>query len=207
MRDMKNKLLLVTVFCLAAPGCGINEVITADETELLVADTTVDESLLLDVGIVEFADGVPDSNDPKDSGVYGDIRSAESRYLAYHLKNTMQGTGYWGAVRVIPSRSAFTDIVVSGEIEKSDGEFIELRITVADATGKHWYVKSYRTQTGVSSYSERRDRRQDPYQKVFNDISNELHSYVNQLPAREVSQIRQVSELQFFADMSPSAYG
>lgn len=207
MRDMNEKLLLVTVLFLVTTGCSVNEVITADETKLLVADTTVDESLLLDIGIVEFADGVADSNDPNDSGVYGDIRSAESRYLAYHLKNTMQGTGYWGAVRVIPSRSAFTDIVVSGEIEKSDGEFIVLRITVADATRKHWYVKSYNTQTGVSSYSENRDRRQDPYQKVFNDISNDLHSYVSQLPARDVSQIRQVSELQFFADMSPSAYG
>ena len=207
MRDMREILLLVAVLCLVAPGCSVNEVITADETELLVADTTVDESLLLDVGIVEFADGVPDSNDPNDSGVWGDIRSAESRYLAYHLKNTMQGTGHWGAVRVIPSRSAFTDIVISGEIEKSDGEYIVLRITVADATGQHWYEKSYSAQTGVSSYSEHRDRRQDPYQKVFNDISNDLHSYASQLPAREVSQIRQVSELQFFADMSPSAYG
>lgn len=207
MRDMREILLLVAVLCLVAPGCSVNEVITADETELLVADTTVDESLLLDVGIVEFADGVPDSNDPDDSGVWGDIRSAESRYLAYHLKNTMQGTGHWGAVRVIPSRSAFTDIVISGEIEKSDGEYIVLRITVADATGQHWYEKSYSAQTGVSSYSEHRDRRQDPYQKVFNDISNDLHSYASQLPAREVSQIRQVSELQFFADMSPSAYG
>ncbi len=207
MRDMREILLLVAVLCLVAPGCSVNEVITADETELLVADTTVDESLLLDVGIVEFADGVPDSNDPNDTGVWGDIRSAESRYLAYHLKNTMQGTGHWGAVRVIPSRSAFTDIVISGEIEKSDGEFIVLRITVADATGQHWYEKSYSAQTGVSSYSEHRDRRQDPYQKVFNDISNDLHSYASQLPAREVSQIRQVSELQFFADMSPSAYG
>ncbi len=204
---MREILLLVAVLCLVAPGCSVNEVITADETELLVADTTVDESLLLDVGIVEFADGVPDSNDPNDSGVWGDIRSAESRYLAYHLKNTMQGTGHWGAVRVIPSRSAFTDIVISGEIEKSDGEYIVLRITVADATGQHWYEKSYSAQTGVSSYSEHRDRRQDPYQKVFNDISNDLHSYASQLPAREVSQIRQVSELQFFADMSPSAYG
>lgn len=207
MRDMRESFLLATVLCFVASGCSVNEVITAEETELLVADTPVDESLLLDVGIVELADGVPESNDPNDSGVHEDIRAAESRYLAYHLKNTLQGTGHWGAVRVIPSRRAFTDIIVSGEIKKSDGEFIVLRITVADATGQHWYDKSYSTQTGVSSYSENRDRRQDPYQKVFNDIANDLHSFVSQLPAKEVSQIRQVSELQFFADMSPSAYG
>lgn len=207
MRDIREILLLVTALCVVVPGCSVNEVIVAEETELLVADTPADESLLLDVGIVELADGVPDSNDPIDSGIHGDIRAAESRYLAYHLKTTMQGTGQWGAVRVIPSRSVFTDIIISGEIEKSDGEYITLRITVADATGKRWYNKLYSAQTGVSSYSENRDRRQDPYQKVFNDIANDLYTYASQLPAKEISRIRQVSELQFFADMSPLAYG
>ncbi len=209
MRDTREilRLLLVTLLCLVASGCSVNEVITAEETELRVADAPVDESLLLDIGIVEFADGVPNSNDPNKSGIHQDIRSAESRYLAYHLKTTMQGTGHWGAVRVIPSRRAFTDIVISGEIEKSDGEFIILKITVADASGEHWYDKSYSAQTGVSSYSENRDRRQDPYQKAFNDIANDLKSYVSQLPAKKISRIRQVSELQFFGDMSPLAYG
>jgi hypothetical protein len=59
----------------------------------------------------------------------------------------------------------------------------------------------------MTSYSERRDRRRDPYQKVFNDIANDLHVYAAALPAKQLQQTRQVSELQFFADMSPLAYG
>ena len=194
-------------FLLITSGCTVNEVIEAEETELIVAETPPDESLLLYIGVVEFLDGMPDDNDPEDTGIYEEIRSAEARYLPYHLKTTLQGTGHWGAVRVIPSRDAFTDIIISGAIEESDGEFVELEITVQDATGRHWYDKTYETQTGVSSYSQNRDRRLDPYQKVFNDIANDLQAYVDTLDPGTIQRVRQVSELQFFGDMSPQAFG
>ena len=204
---MMRVWLLVVVLCLAGTGCTVNEVIVAEESDLVVAETPVEESRLLDVGIVEFAPGIDEDNDPRESGVYEEIRFAETKYLAYHLKTTLQGTGHWGAVRVIPSREAFTDIIISGDIEKSDGEFVELKVVVEDAAGRYWYDKTYEMQTGVTSYSERRDRRLDPYQKVFNDISNDLYAYASQLPPRQLQQTRQISELKFFADMSPLAYG
>jgi hypothetical protein len=203
----KHRTALAFAACFLLPGCAVNEVITAEETELVVAEAPPAENLLLDIGIIPFAEGVEKDNDPGDSGVYEEIRSAESRYLAYHLKTTLQGTGHWGAVRVVPSSNAFTDVIIMGRIEESDGEFITLDIGVSDARGKDWYRKTYQTQTGVSSYSINRDRRQDPYQKVFNDIAKDLRAYVAQLPAQSVTEIRQVSELQFFADMSPLAYG
>ena len=97
------------------PGCSVNEVITADETKLIVAKEAPEEDLLLDIGIIQFEEGIPKNNNAADTGVYEDIRSAESRYIPYHLKTTLQGTGHWGAVRVIPSRSAFTDVIISGD--------------------------------------------------------------------------------------------
>ena len=199
--------LLVIIVCLASTGCSVNEVVVAEETELVVAESPVDEALLLDIGIVEFAAGIPDDNNPEKTGVYEEIRNAETRFLAYPMKATLQETGHWGAVRVIPSRSAFTGVIITGEIEKSDGEYVVINISVDDAAGRHWLEKSYETQTGMTSYSERRDRRRDPYQKVFNDIANDLQMYVSQLPAKQLQQTRQVSELQFFADMSPLSYG
>ena len=202
---IKTWLLCSALLWLGA--CAVEEIITAEETKLVVAEVPPDEALLLDIGISEFIAGVPANNDPADSGVYKEIRSAEARYLPYHLKNTLQGTGHWGAVRVIPSRNAYTDIVVSGKIEKSDGEFIEIDISVADARGRHWFSKTYATQTGMSSYSENRDRRQDPYQKVFNDVANDLREFVKTLPPENIRELRQVTELKFFADMSPRAYG
>ena len=199
--------LLLVMLCLLGTGCSVNEVVVADETELLVAESPVDEARLLDIGIIEFAPGIDENNNPRKSGIFDEIRFAETKYLAYHLKTTLQGTGHWGAVRVIPSRQAFTDVVISGNIKKSDGEFVTLKVSVDDSAGRHWFSKSYEAQTGLTSYSERRDRRLDPYQKVFNDISNDLQVFAAQMPPKALEQTRQISELQFFADMSPLAYG
>jgi hypothetical protein len=201
------RLLTLTVVCAVfASGCAVQELVIAEETELDVAASSVDEALLLDVGVVEFDARIPEGNRPQKTGIYDDIRRAEAKYIPYHLKTTLQGAGHWGAVRVIPSESAFTDVIVSGAIEKSDGEYVELEFTVTDAAGRHWFTRSYKTQTGLTSYSKRRDRRRDPYQKVFNDFANDLHEYVALLPPRQLQQTRQVSELQFFGDMSPTAY-
>lgn len=188
-------------------GCSVNEVITADETELIVASAPKAESQLLDVGVVEFDPGIPEDNNPEKTRIYEPIRNAEARYLAYHLKNTMQGTGHWGAVRVLPSPEAYTDVIVRARIEESDGEFVELAVTVTDTAGSTWFTRKYETQTGVSSYSENRDRRDDPYQKVFNDVANDVHEHSKTLAPEYVERLQQISELRFFADMSPLAYG
>ena len=203
---LKKIFAVVVLTVVAIPACTVTEIVTAEETELVVASTPKEESQLLDVGVIEFNAGIPENNNSDKSRIYDEIRNAESRYLAYHLKTTMQGTGHWGAVRVLPSSEAFTDILINGQIEQSDGEFVELEVTVSDTSGQHWFTRSYETQTGISSYSERRDRRQDPYQKVFNDIANDVKAYADTLAPERVQRLQQISELKFFADMSPLTY-
>ena len=202
-----KRACLLILAAVSVSGCSVNEVITAEVKALDVADVAPSEDQLLDIGIVEFDPGIPKNNDSSKTGVYEEVREAEVRYLPYHLKTTLQATGHWGAVRVIPSRAAFTDVIISGEIEKSDGEFVTLNITVEDATGSTWYRKSYETQTGISSYNQYRDRTNDPYQNVFNDIANDLRVYVAAIPAKQIQRVRQVSELQFFGDMAPLYFG
>lgn len=197
---------LLAALAIFSSGCAVQELIIAEETELAVAVSSIDEAVLLDIGIVEFDAGIPNDNRPEKTGIYGTIRRAEAKYIPYHLKTTLQDTGYWGAVRVIPSERAFTDIIVSGAIRKSDGEYIELKISVRDTSGRHWFTRTYGMQTGLASYSKRRDRRRDPYQKVFNDFANDLQQYAAQLPRKQLRQARQISELRFFNDMSSSAY-
>ena len=125
MRKISLILIFIITFCAA---CTVSEIITAEKTELNVASLHVPESLLLDIGILNFDLGVLENNNPEKTGIYEEVREAESRYLPYHLKTTLQSTGYWGAVRVIPSSEVFTDIYVNGVILRSDGEYINLKI-------------------------------------------------------------------------------
>ena len=203
---MTKKAILLAVSISMSWGCAVQELVVAEESELDVALSSIDEALLLDIGIVKFDARIPKNNLSHKTGIYEDIRRAEAKYIPFHLKTTLQGTGHWGAVRVIPSTSAFTDVIVGGAIKKSDGEYIELEFSVGDSVGRHWFTRTYKMQTGLTSYSKRRDRRRDPYQKVFNDFANDLHEYAAQIPARQLQQTRQVSELRFFSDMSPAAF-
>ena len=120
--------MAVIAYAVFSAGCAVQEVVIAEETQLVIATSSVDEVLLLDVGIVEFDPRIPDGNDPEKSGIYEDIRRAEAKYLPYHLKTTLQGTGHWGAVRVIPSAKAFTDVVITGAIDLDLEVARELRI-------------------------------------------------------------------------------
>ena len=206
---MKNNKCLLLLICFSAflnTGCTVSEVIHAETTELDVASLQISEAMLLDVGIMNFSPGVPKNNDIDKTRIYPEVRMAEARFVPYHLKTTLQGTGFWGAVRVIPSEYAFTDIMVSGEIENSDGEYVTIRVKAVDALGSDWFDRSYTTQTGIVSYAEYRDRSQDPYQKVFNDFANDLRAHALTLTPKEISRIRQAAELKFFADMAPNAY-
>ena len=205
----KTKKILALIFSVAIvnTGCTVSEVITGDTTELDVASLDISESLLLDVGIVNFDGGVPKKNNVEKSGIYPEVRMAEARYLSYHIKTTLQGTGYWGAVRVIPNRYVFTDVTLSGRIVRSDGEFVTLVITAEDSLGNEWFENKYSTQTGLTSYAEYRDRSNDPYQKIFNDIANDLRAHASLLEPKQITRIRQASQLKFFADRAPTVYG
>lgn len=197
---------LVVLGAVLNGGCTVTEVIHAETTELETASLKISEALLLDVGIMNFSPGIPERNDIDKTGIYPEVRNAESRYLPYHLKTTLQGTGFWGAVRVIPSEYAFTDVMVRGEIDESNGEFVTVRMSAEDALGHEWFDRSYEMQTGISSFAEYRDRSQDPYQKVFNDFANDLRAYAMTLPPKYIERIRQASELKFFEDMAPNAF-
>ena len=205
--EKNNYLLLVMLFgAFLGTGCTVSEVIHAETTKLDVASLQISEAMLLDVGIMNFATGVPENNDIEKTRIYPEVRVVEARYFPYHLKTTLQSTGFWGAVRVIPSQYAFTDVMVSGVIEDSDGEYATIKVKAADTLGRDWFERSYTMQTGIASYAEYRDRSQDPYQKVFNDFANDLRAYALTLTAKEIARIRQVAELRFFADMVPNAY-
>ena len=78
--------VLVIIF-VGAAGCAVQELVVAEETELVVAESSVDEAMLLDIGVVEFEPGIPKNNRPEKTGVYEDIRLAEAKYIPYHIKS------------------------------------------------------------------------------------------------------------------------
>ena len=57
---------------------------------------------LLDIGILLFDPNIPEE---EDDFIFPEIRKAEARYMPFHLKKTLQDTGFWGGVWVLPEIS------------------------------------------------------------------------------------------------------
>jgi len=190
-------------------GCQtMNARIDASEpAPLITPGAELPESALLDVGIEVFAPGPLDDVDEGERDLVAEIRKAEARFVPVHLKHTLERSGYWGAVRVVPQGGAGVDVVVSGEIQRSDGEVLSLRMTAIDASGRQWFDHSYETEVAAGFYRGNERRVNDAFQALYNQAANDLATYRARMPPREVSDLRRVTELRFAAEFAPDAFG
>ncbi len=187
-------------------GCiSSTTVIKANATPAIQAQEEIPEELLVDLGITPFNPGIPEQEKELEDGlIVPDVRRAESRFFAYHLKNTLELTGNWGAVRVTPEDSTVVDVLVSGKIKLSDGEQIKADIRAVDSTGQVWIDKEYKDTS--SKFSYKNQQKEDPFQDFYNSIANDLLAFRQTLTSTELQNIRRVSSLRFAVSLSPDAF-
>lgn len=187
-------------------GCSTTTVKTTEHAQIIQPETAIPEDQLLDVGVGIFDPGV-DGLSTEQEGVYPPIRRAEARYIPFQLSQTLQRTGNWGVVRVIPDRKSEMDLWVDGEIVESNGEKLTLKIKVQDSTGRVWYRKTYEETASKYAYDPNlQQASDDPFQGIYNRIANDLLLFRQGLSARDIKTIRAVTELKFAQDFSPEAF-
>jgi len=165
----------------------------------------IPESRLLNVSIELFDPGSLPEEEKEANGLSMDIREAEARYMPEQLRATMETTGYWGAVRVVPRNLTTSELLVSGTILESNGLQLDLEIKARDASGREWLTKQYRD--GVEAeYYQSSSPGGEAFQPLYNTIANDLASFLKQLPAAEITNIRRIAELRFAADIAPGAF-
>lgn len=202
-----KRILTLTLLLLAnlITGCATTQVVTANSTPPVQANEPIPYEQLIDVGIVPFNPNIP--ADPKEIDknlIVPDVRRAESSYVAYHLKDTLELTGNWGAVRVTPTSSLAVDVEVSGKILLSDGERLDVIVTARDATGRTWFTRTYDDVASKFSYEKPIE---DPFQDLYNEIANDLLAARQNLTSQDVLRIKSVARLKFASDMAPDAFG
>jgi|TARA_Y100000310_G_C20693521_1_gene823944 hypothetical protein len=186
-------------------GCVSTQVIKANATPAIQAQEEIPEELLIDVGITPFDPGIPEGEQELEEGiVVPDVRRAESRFFAYHLKDTLELTGNWGAVRVTPQNSSAVDLIVSGQIQISNGEQIIADVKAVDSTGRVWIDKEYADAS--SKFSYRNQQKEDPFQDFYNSIANDLLAAQRELTPAELQNLRRVSSLKFAISLAPDAF-
>ena len=184
-------------------GCAFNTT-TIESTNLANARSEIREQELMDVGIEIFE---TNEIDAEEEDILPGLRKSESRFFPNHLKSTLQRSGYWGAVRVIPDNTAAMDVFVKGQIIESDGEVLVLGITASDASGTIWFEKTYAAEAKPKSYSGNRRHEKDVFQDLYNKIANDLVEARASLTSAQIQEIRQVSRIKFASDLARDAFG
>lgn len=198
---------LVPVFaCLVTlSGCSSTQVITANSAPAVQVQESIPDALLLDIAIQPFDPNIPspDSGSDNQLTVSADVRRAESRFIASHLKDTLEQTGNWGTVRVIPKPSKASQLNLTGKILVSDGEILKVAIKVNDAKGRSWLNKVYDDTASRYGYQTVRE---DPFQDLYNDIANDLIAYHQNLGEQKITEIQTLAQIRFAADLAPDAF-
>ncbi|MDJ0841485.1 MAG: hypothetical protein QNK37_33565 [Acidobacteriota bacterium] len=189
-----NRFLFIVVFPLILlPGY------TYDESG-------VPEQGLLDVMISVFDPGLPegDENAKEDKGVFAWVRRSEARTIPVELMETLQATGRWGMVRIVPGNHAYSEVKVTGKIRYASGFRIFLSIRAVDATGKLWLAGSYRSKADPKVFGGGKDG--SPYQILYDRIARDLGNALQNQSAKHLERIRRVSRLRFAAELAPEVF-
>ena len=200
-----NRLFVLFSSLLILSGCASLSNKVADGVKPIVATQELDSSELLDVAIVVFDSEELTDKEIRELGLSEEIRRAEERFIPIHLKYTMQRTGHWGAVRVVPAENA-AHVQVRGTIIRSDGEQLSLDIEAYDSRGVSWFENSYSEELGLVDFYGTSPGEKDPFQDLYNTIANDLVEHRSQLPPTAIREIQQISELRTAQDMARDAF-
>ena len=201
---LRTSSLLVLIAWLVS--CTTTQVITANSKPPVQLQSLLTEAERLDVMVEPFASNLeamsyaPEGDIP----VSAEVRRAESRYMAFHLKDTLEQTGNWGIVRVVPSGASHHTLVVAGTILASDGEQLSVRVTATDAKGQRWIDKTYQDTASKYGYQSLKE---DPFQDLYNNIANDLIEHYQTYPQADIRTLQQIGQLTFAKDLAPAAFG
>jgi hypothetical protein len=199
--------LFLLVALLGLGACSTQTVKTTTLTPVVTDTAAIPENELLDVGIAVFDPGLDDIPSDREELTFADVRMAETQYVSFLLAQTLQSSGNWGVVRVVPKDISYYDLAIHGTIIQSDGETMRLQVKVADVTGKVWIDKEYEEVVSKFSYDPRLRRSEDSFQGLYNHIANDILAYRKEnLASADLQNIRTVSKLQFARSFAPQAF-
>lgn len=197
--------LLLALLVTACSSLGLPREVD-DQAVIRKPAVELPEAELLDLWIELFDPGTLPEEQQDAQGLSAAIRAAEARYIPQHLREVIEQSGYWGAVRVVPRGNEGGESVLRGTILASDGEQLQLAIAVQDATGRTWFEKRYTSRRTAAEIEAALGRGQEPFEPLYIAIANDLAAFRDTLASAEIRAIRRTAELRFAAAMAPDPF-
>lgn len=161
----------------------------------------------LDIVVPVFDPGLSeDAAKYKEEGVWPELRRAEANRFAVKLKEALEDTGAFGAVRVVPDQTATGDLYVLGKILESNGKDVEIQVAVTDVTGDNWFTHSFEHTVDPGFHKNSRNKGLDPYDPVFEEAANRIALELEDYDVAELETIQHVTELRFGSNFAEEAF-
>lgn len=160
----------------------------------------------LDVIIPVFDPNIPTKDK---SGVWPEVRRAEANRFALMMKQALERSNAFGAVRVTPDDSGFGDLYVHGKIIKANGEDIQLEIFVNDIRGqkKKWLKKKFKYRVQGSFHKSIRTKGTDAYKPIFDMIALKIVKKLSRKKAKELNKLPAITQMRFANMFGPEYFG
>ncbi len=160
----------------------------------------------LDVIIPVFDPGLADLSNDDDKDIWPELRRAEANRFAYKLKEQLEKTGQFGAVRVTPDQTATGDLYILGRIAASNGEQVALDIEVVDISGKRWLDDSFEHEVSEAFHNNQRNKEVDPYDPLFETVAAKIVETLKDHSSQELEELHYIADLRFGANFSEDTF-
>jgi hypothetical protein len=198
-------ILILSMAASSGIHAAVDKVTSSTLAPIRTPSAPIQPEALLDVAILPLNDGLALTDE--DDTVFPEVRYAETIYFSNQLAKTMEKSGAWGAIRVVPSTDVMMDVYITGTILQSDGETLDIDIRVYDTSGRQWLKERHRQVVGKYAYDRRLKTLADPFQNLFTLIANQVLAIREKMSQEEAVRLRQISELRFAREFSPEAFG
>lgn len=166
-----------------------------------------DAGTKLDVIIPAFSPGLDEeSRNYEEEGVWPELRRAEANRFAYKLKQALDETGKFAAVRVSPNNTASGDLYVLGKIVESNGVEVDFDYEVVDASGKRWLNDSIKHEVSDGFYKNPRNAGKDAYDPAFAKAAQEIVKILMKQAPSKLDELKNIAALRFGASFNKAAF-
>ncbi|MEM7084003.1 MAG: hypothetical protein AAF465_14840 [Pseudomonadota bacterium] len=174
------------------------------------SDTAVEPSEpphFQNISIALFDPGIPaDPSTHRQLGVFPEVRKIEAQFLPFVLRELLEDSDQWGAVRVVPELAPGDELAVSGRIIASNGERLEVELSANDALGRQWLINRYSMESGTGDPNSMLEISQS-FKNVFRQFADDLLVARRPKTPSELERNREVALLRYASALVPSVYG
>ncbi len=163
--------------------------------------------LKIDAVVPVFDPNLPkDSDDWEKQGIFPELRRAEANRFALKMKSALEDTDVFGSVRVVPNSAVTGDLYIQGKIRKSNGEDVNIDITVVDISGRKWFTKKFKHKVKERFYKDIRNKSKDAYDSIFEEAAAYIVAQLRKRKPSELKRLQTLSELRFAASLSEETF-